>query len=162
MGKERPLDLGQGAHQEAESGSLYRQWSLLLCKLDGNAPGQHRGERLPFADRGADRRRAARGGWIVGRDAILACADQVRVEVPPSTAGFLTGFAFKLGARRALDYAAFLKPHDGELAALKRNQAELFGQCHMCAIRADWPALAERLGALADVETAFRTTLLAQ
>ncbi len=100
-----------------------------------------------------------REGPIVGRDAILACADHVRAGAPPSTAGFMTGFAFRLGARRALDYAQFFEPHNGELAALKRDQAELFGQCHMCAIRAAWTALAERLKALADVETAFRAAL---
>jgi hypothetical protein len=74
----------------------------------------------------------------------------------------MTGFAFRLGARRALDYAAFFEAHDGELAALKRDQAELFGQCHMRAVRADWPALAENLKALADVETAFGAALLAR
>lgn len=105
---------------------------------------------------------AEREGSIVGRDAILACADHVRADSPPSNAGFLTGFAFRLGARRALDYAGFFEPCDEELAALKRTQAELFGQCHMRAIRADWPALAERLGTLADVEAAFRAALLAQ
>ena len=83
-------------------------------------------------------------------------------DAPPSTAGFLTGFAFRLGARRALDYATFFGSHDGELAVLKRNREELFGQCHMRAIRADWPALAGVLETLADVETAFRTALLAR
>jgi hypothetical protein len=104
---------------------------------------------------------AARHGWIVGEDAILACADHVRGGAPTATTSFLTGFAFRLGARRALDYAAFFGPHDSELAALKRNQAELFGQCHVRAMRADWPALAETLEAMASVETAFRTALLA-
>lgn len=104
----------------------------------------------------------AQGSWPVGRDAILACADYVRGGPPPSMVGFLTGFAFKLGARRALDYARFFAPHDAELAALKHSQAKLFGQCHVCAMRASWSALAETLETLADAETAFRTALLAR
>jgi hypothetical protein len=88
---------------------------------------------------------AGRAGPAIGRDAILACADHVRRDAPPSTIGFLTDFAFRLGARRALDYAMFFEPHNGELAALKRSQAELFGRCHVCAMRADWPALAGML-----------------
>jgi len=104
---------------------------------------------------------AARNHWSVGRDAILACANHVRTgDVSPGEAGHMQGFAFRLGARRALDFAAFFDVRDTGLAALKRQQATLFGRCHTLAVRKDWPALADALQELADVEREFRDALL--
>jgi hypothetical protein len=103
---------------------------------------------------------ATGGNWVVGHDAILTCADHVQGgEISPQEAGHMTGFAFRLGARRALDFAAFFDRRDAELAALKRRQAELFGRCHVLAIREDWTSLAGALGQLADVESEFRAAL---
>ena len=106
---------------------------------------------------------AARTRWSVGHEAILACADHVRTgEVSPGEAGRMQGFAFRLGARRALDFVAFFDFRDGDLAALKRQQATLFGRCHTLAMRRDWPALAGVLQELADVEREFRDVLFAR
>lgn len=105
---------------------------------------------------------AARENWIIGREAILACADQVRGgKVSPHEVGHMVGFAFKLGAKRALDFAAFFDFRDAELAALKRRQAKLFGRCHTLAVRKEWSSLADTLQELADVEEEFRVALFA-
>lgn len=102
------------------------------------------------------------GNWVVGHDAILTCADHVQGgEISPQEAGHMTGFAFRLGARRALDFAAFFDLRDAELAALKRKQAKLFGTCHVLAVREDWTSLADALQQLADVESKFRAALFA-
>jgi len=106
---------------------------------------------------------AARTRWSVGREAILACADHVRGgDVSLGEASRMQGFTFRLGARRALDFAAFFDSCDGDLAALKRRQATLFGRCHTLAVRKDWPALADALQELADVEREFRDALFAR
>ena len=106
---------------------------------------------------------AARTHWSVGHDAILACADHVRTgDVSPGEAGRMQGFTFRLGARRALDFVAFFDSRDGDLAALKLRQATLLGRCHTLAMRRDWPALADVLQELADVEGEFCDALLAR
>jgi len=105
---------------------------------------------------------AAREGWIVGREAVLTCADHVRRGGgSPQLGGHLVHFALKLGARRALDFATFFESRDRELAALKRTQAKLFGKCHTLAVTKDWLSLADALQRLADVEEAFRVALCA-
>ncbi len=101
-------------------------------------------------------------GWTTGREAILEVADRARRgNVSPQEAGHLKFFALKLGARRALDYGAFLRHRRPDLGRLKARQAELFGRSHTLAVRGDWRALGESLGALANVEDEFRGTLLA-
>ena len=106
---------------------------------------------------------AARENWTIGREAILACAEHVRSgTLSPAEVGHMVHFAFKLGARRALDFAFFFEPHDDELATLKGRQAELFGRCHTLAVAKNWPSLANSLQQLADVEEQFRVTLFAR
>jgi hypothetical protein len=104
---------------------------------------------------------AARGNWLLGSQAILACARHVRDgALSPQEEGHMTSFAFQLGAVRALDFAAFFDYRDPKLSALKRSQAELFGRGHTMAVRKDWPSLAAALEQLAEVEEGFRTTLM--
>ncbi len=106
---------------------------------------------------------AVRKNRIIGRDAILACADHVRSgKISPPEVGHMVYFAFKLGAKRALDFATLFDFRDTDLAALKRRQAELFGGCHTLAAARNWPSLADILQQLADVEEEFRVTLLAR
>jgi len=106
---------------------------------------------------------AVRKNRIIGRDAILACADHVRSgKISPPEVGHMVYFAFKLGAKRALDFATLFDFRDTDLAALKRRQAELFGRCHTLAAAKNWSSLADTLQQLADVEEEFRVTLLAR
>ncbi len=106
---------------------------------------------------------APRMSWAIGREAILACAVHIRGgEVTPPQTEHLTGFALRLGAKRALDFAAFFSFRDTQLAVLKVKQAELLGKCHTLAVRKNWTALADTLQELADVEEEFRTLLLAR
>lgn len=106
---------------------------------------------------------AARNNWVIGANAFLKCANHVRHgTVLPQVKGHLVHFAFKLGARRALDFAAFFDFHDSNLAALKRRQAELFGKCHTLTVREDWSPLADVLQQLANEEEEFRANLLAR
>jgi hypothetical protein len=98
--------------------------------------------------------------WPIGHEAILACAEYVRGgQVSSQETGHMVGFAFRLGARRALDFATLFDFRDAALATMKRTQARLFGRCHTLAVRKDWASLAAALEQLANVEEAFRGTL---
>ncbi len=102
-----------------------------------------------------------RGPWLAGKQAIMQFAEGIcGGDVSPGTRGHLVNFALQLGAKRALDYAAFFEAHDPDLAGLKRRQAELFGRSHTLAVRERWADLADVLAALAEVEDTFRSTLL--
>jgi hypothetical protein len=68
-------------------------------------------------------------------------------------------FSFKLGARRALDFASFFGSKHPELARLKEKQAELFGALQLFAVQRKWTHVADFLGQLAQVETEFRDGL---
>jgi hypothetical protein len=82
-------------------------------------------------------------------------------RVSPAERGFMVYFSFKLGARRALDFASFFRSKHPELAALKQKQAELFGALQSSAVQRKWTHVAEALEQLARVETEFRDALLA-
>ena len=106
--------------------------------------------------------RAGGQSWMTGHEAILACANHVREgKVAPPGVRHMVGFAFRLGAARALDFAAFFDFRDAALATLKRRQAKLFGRCHTLAVREEWFSLADTLQELAGVEEKFRASLFA-
>jgi hypothetical protein len=66
--------------------------------------------------------------------------------------GHLTHFALPLGAKRAMDYAAFFAPRHAELADLKRQQAVEFGAAHSEMMGKSWRASGDRLLRIADLE----------
>ena len=100
------------------------------------------------------------GAWIAGSQAINSFAEYVRGgDVSGETRGHLVNFALALGARRALDYAAFFDGRDPDLLSEKQRQTMLFGRSHTLAVRNDWTGLAETLHELAESEEAFRATL---
>lgn len=104
---------------------------------------------------------AKRESCLVGRDAILSFANHVRNGgLSEDEIGHMIFFLFKLGARRALDFAAFFAPHNVELAGQKRKQAELFGRCHTLSVQHNWSDLADTLEQLTGVEEEFRIFLL--
>ena len=80
-------------------------------------------------------------------------------KVLPSERGIMVHFSFKLGARRALDFASFFGSRHPELAGLKEKQAELFGILQSLAVERKWTRLADSLEQLAKVETEFRDAL---
>jgi hypothetical protein len=82
--------------------------------------------------------------------------------VADRTRSHLVDFALPLGARRALDYAAFFEGDDADLATLKRRQAVLFGRGHTVAVARRWEEASAVLAELAEVEAAFQTALLAR
>lgn len=95
--------------------------------------------------------------------AITAAADYFGSGAPSGRAlGHAGDFAFKLGAKRALDFAAFFEERDTTLAELKKGQGELFGACHTLAVAGSWSRLAGSLRELAEVEETFRTALLSR
>jgi hypothetical protein len=98
--------------------------------------------------------RAAYRGRPPGDAAVRALAKHLRPgQVAEGERGSLTAFTFPLGARRALDYAAFFaKGGDAELAAAKQGQARLLGECLLAANRDDWSRVADALDELADLE----------
>jgi hypothetical protein len=104
---------------------------------------------------------AANAGLACDDAAIHMCAERVRRgKVAPPLKGHLKFFALKLGARRALDFAAFFDTRLPDLAALKHQQAEAFGQCHTLAVAERWSALSNALQTLAELEKQFRDRLL--
>ncbi len=97
-----------------------------------------------------------------GAEAILAAADVIAADDPPKgLISHLEGFALRLGARRALDLADFLRIGDDTLANIKDTQAQLFGQAHTEAARRDYAALAATLRILAKTEQEFESALIA-
>jgi hypothetical protein len=69
-------------------------------------------------------------------------------------------FSFKLGARRALDFASFFGSRNLELAGVKEKQAELFGALQSSAVQRKWTHVADALEQLAQVETEFRDAII--
>ena len=80
-------------------------------------------------------------------------------KVSPAERGFMVFFSFKLGARRALDFASFFGFRHRKLAGLKEKQAELFGVLQSLAVERKWTRVADSLEQLAQVETEFRDAL---
>ena len=104
--------------------------------------------------------KGAKKGRIVGREAILTVSQRLKTKKASQIEiEQLTYFALPLGAKRALDFAEFFDGSNKKLAALKRQQAELFGQCQTLAVRKDWPQLTKSLEQLARIEEQLRLTL---
>lgn len=105
--------------------------------------------------------RAKGEGWIIGKRAILSMAERVEErKITQSEIEHLTYFALQLGAKRALDYASFFDFYDLDLAALKYQQAELFGRSHTFLVAKNFQSFAKELRKLAEVEDEFRIKLL--
>lgn len=105
---------------------------------------------------------AAERGWREGEQAIRDLARLVRESaLGNDQAAHLRFFALPLGAKRALHFAAFFAEFDQAIAALKRRQAELFGDCHSHFMRDDRAEMADRLDALATCEARLREAILA-
>jgi len=104
---------------------------------------------------------AAKQNWIIDAKAITALQEHVeKGKVSPAERGFMVHFSFKLGARRALDFAGFFGSKHPELARLKEKQAELFGVLQSFAVQRKWTHVAGSLGELSQVEAEFRDALI--
>jgi hypothetical protein len=104
---------------------------------------------------------AAKQDWIIDAKAITALRNHVmQGKVSPAERGFMVFFSFKLGARRALDFASFFESKHPELARMKEKQAELFGVLQALAVQRKWTRVADSLEELAQVETEFRDALI--
>jgi hypothetical protein len=82
-----------------------------------------------------------------------ALADQEKLS--PRQIGHLTHFSLPLGAKRAMDYAAFFEQREKPLAELKRAQAVAFGATHSHMVAKSWKAAGDTLRQLADIEDAI-------
>jgi hypothetical protein len=103
---------------------------------------------------------AAKQDWVINARAITTLQRHVKEgRVSPAERGFMVYFSFKLGARRALDFASFFGTKRRELAGLKEKQAELFGAMQSSAVQRKWTHVAGSLEQLAQVETEFRDEL---
>lgn len=102
-------------------------------------------------------RLAPAAGCLTGGAAIEHVAGLVRRSaLTPAQSGHLIHFALPLGVKRALDFATFFETGGRELAALKRQQARLFGACHSSFSRGEATAAADSLTRLAELETSIR------
>jgi hypothetical protein len=105
---------------------------------------------------------AAERGWPEGEQAIRHLARLAREQaLNAAQTGHLRFFALPLGAKRALHFAEFFADVDQGIAALKRQQAGLFGDCHSRFMEDDTVGLAEGLEALATCEARLRDAILA-
>jgi len=107
-------------------------------------------------------RAAEKRGGCIGRDALQALAKAARDDtLDPGRRGHLLYFALPLGAKRALDYAAFFDKRAPKLAEMKRRQAELFGACHTALGAGAMEKVAHQLDALAGLEPEIKQAILA-
>ncbi|HVH14498.1 MAG TPA: hypothetical protein VNA15_02110 [Candidatus Angelobacter sp.] len=103
---------------------------------------------------------AAKHSLAIDTQAIMTLQKHVaQGRVSPAERGFMVFFSFKLGARRALDFAGLFGSRHPELASLKEKQAELFGLLQSSAVQRKWTRVSDSLDQLAQVETEFRDTL---
>ncbi len=104
---------------------------------------------------------AAKQNWTIDAKAITTLQEHVkRDKISPGERGFMVHFSFKLGARRALDFASFFGSKHPELAGMKEKQAEIFGALQAFAVQRKWSHVADSLEQLALVETEFRDALI--
>ena len=104
---------------------------------------------------------AAKQNWTIDSNAITTLQKHVKQgKVSSAERGFMVFFSFKLGARRALDFASFFGSRNPELARMKGKQAELFGSLQAFAAQKKWTRVADSLGQLAQAETEFRDALI--
>jgi hypothetical protein len=78
-----------------------------------------------------------------------------RAALNPRQIGHLTHFALPLGAKRAMDYAAFFDRREKPLAELKRAQAVAFGATHSHLVAKSYQAAGDTLRQLASIEDAI-------
>ncbi|HET7769341.1 MAG TPA: hypothetical protein VFN74_11255, partial [Chloroflexota bacterium] len=105
-------------------------------------------------------RSEAPGRSLAGPEAVRAHAAHVRAgNLGRGQVGHLTGFAYRLGARRALDYAAFFGARRPDLAGLKRRQAVAFGRGHTLAVREEWGAVSRVAEEIAVIEEELEAAL---
>lgn len=99
--------------------------------------------------------------WLIGKEAIAHTAERAESgSLSEEELGHFVYFALPLGAKRALDFAFFFDQKHGDLASIKRQQAEQFGQAHTQALSKSWKSLSEALKKLGDLEQQFRDILL--
>lgn len=107
-------------------------------------------------------REAAQNGGCIGEAALLKLIEIVRDgALTGEQRGHLTHFALPLGAKRALDYAAFFDRRAPNLAKLKRRQAALFGACHAACVAEANEDAALQLSALAELEPRIKDGIFA-
>lgn len=98
---------------------------------------------------------------LYGKDAILRVVKRLEEEggLSPAEVAHFSYFAFQLGAKRALDYAAFFAKDAPDLAILKEKQAMQFGRCHTLVVEKKEQELAAAMRTLAAMEEGFRQAL---
>jgi hypothetical protein len=87
---------------------------------------------------------------VRGAAGLRLLAADLRGEVPRTLPGHLTRFALPLGARRSMDGASLLREAGlPAAAACLEHRARLLGEAQWSGMRADWPAVADRMERLA-------------
>ena len=104
---------------------------------------------------------SAKRDWIIDGQAINTLGKHVKNDkVSPAERGFMVFFSFKLGARRALDFANFFGSRHPELAGMKERQAELFGAMQVFAVQRKWGHITDSLEQLAQIESEFHDSVM--
>lgn len=106
-------------------------------------------------------KKSAKNNWTTGKEAILRATSRFgSKDFAQEEVDHFRYFALPLGAKRALDFAAFFAERNSKLAELKSEQAKLFGECHTLVAAKDWKAFSKTLREYAEVEDEFKTLLL--
>jgi len=93
--------------------------------------------------------------------AILHLASLAKQKaLKPKQVGHLSGFAFPLGVKRALDYALFFGNRNEEVKNLKLSQAKKFGLAQTSIMSEDWDNLSNDLEKLAEIEMQLKEIIL--
>lgn len=97
----------------------------------------------------------------LGRDALLMLSRAAsQKSLSQRQLQHLIFFALPLGAKRALDYAAFFRNRHARLQGLKLQQAAAFGACQSLMTSEAWTGAAKELETLADIEASIKEAIL--
>lgn len=107
-------------------------------------------------------KKSAKNNWTTGKEAVLKAASRFKNQnFTQEEIDHFRYFAVPVGAKRALDFAAFFARRSPKLADLKSEQARLFGKSQSLISAKDWRKLSYALKEYTDIENRFKTLLLA-
>jgi hypothetical protein len=158
----RQLELAWKAENIGYRRGFYRYWTHLRRVSRPSGGELYDATMKSFKEVYSDSQaRSARKDCFIDSQAIHVLAKHVKNDkVSPAERGFMVFFSFKLGARRALDFASFFGPRNPELAGMKQKQAELFGAMQALAVKRKWGHVADLLEQLAQLEAEFHDSLI--
>src|SRR3989344_1429359 len=98
---------------------------------------------------------------VINKDAIVTVANKLEAgELKAAEIEMLIGFSLPITAKRANDYANFLRKHNSRLAEIKDKLSELSGHVHVLIMSNNFIDAADKLKKLAELEGQFKALVL--